>query len=220
MSKKPKTSRAKPISATMKVSFVPLKDGVEIAPYVVSGIAAGAGEGQMTSDRMIEVLGDVLSEAREETAKRLSFRRRKALKAEDLTIASVDLDPRSIGLPADAPSIRYTCNGIHPDDGGGWTDWASGHTEEEAIFHALWMMALNGEDHPPTDATDLDCFIGAMQDSKIDYIAPDPVTKTELAEAAARLLAEIGASSGDAYDEVRGMLDKLEVKVGDRAPRM
>ncbi|MGY3582307.1 hypothetical protein ACVIGB_000768 [Bradyrhizobium sp. USDA 4341] len=220
MSKKPKTSRPKPLSAAMKVSFVPLKDGVEIVPYVVSGIAAGAGEGRMTSDRMIEVLGDVIREAREETAKRLSFRRRKPLKAEDLTIAAVDLDPQSIGLPADAPPIRYKCNGIHPDDGGGWTDWASGLNEEEAQFHALWMMALNGEDYPPTDPDDLDGFIGAMQDSEIDYIAPDPVTKEELAEAAARLLVEVGASSGSAYDEVREMLDKLDIKVGDRALRM
>jgi hypothetical protein len=202
------------------VSFVPLKDGVEIAPYVVSGIAFGAGERQMTSDRMIEVLGDVLSEARAETAKRLSFRRRKPLKAEDLTIAAVDLDPRSVGLPADAPSVRYTCNGIHPDDGGGWTDWASGVTEEEAQFHALWMMALNGEAYPPTDPDDLEGFIGAMQDSAIDFIAPEPVTKGELAEAAARLLVEIGDSSGSAYDEVRRMLEKLDIKVGDRAPRV
>lgn len=218
MTKSQKKSRK--ISAAFSVSFAPHPTRGEIAPVVVSGFAPGAGETTMTAERMIDVLPDVLAKARKDAAELLSKGRRRATKESELTFAAVDLVPESIGLPANAERIRYFCNGIHPDDGGGWSDWALGITSHEAQMHALWLMALNGEDFPPSDPDELDSFIGAMQDSKIDYMAEEPVTKDELSSAAARLISEIGNSTGPAYDEVVQMLGKLDVTINRPTKRM
>jgi hypothetical protein len=220
MTKPASPKKSRKISAAFSVSFAPHPTRGEIAPVVVSGFAPGAGETTMTAERIIDVLPDVLARARKDAAELLSEGRRRAVKESELTFAAVDLVPESIGLPADVERVRYFCNGIHPDDGGGWSDWATGICLAEAEVHARWMMALNGEDFPPSDPDDLDSFIGAMQDSEIDYMAKDPVTKDELSAAAARLISGIGGSTGPAYDEIVQMLEKLDVSIDRPTKRM
>lgn len=214
MTKKPSLPKKRQkIVAAFCVSFAPHPSRGEIAPVVVSGFTPAAGETTMTAEQMIVVLPDVMARARKDAAERLSQGRRQAVNETELTFAAVDLVPESIGLRDDAERVRYTCNGIHPDDGGGWSDWASGITAEEAEFHARWMMALNGGDFPPSDPDNLNDFIAAMQDSTVDHMAAEPVTKGELSQAVARLISELGASTGPAYDEVVEMLGKLDVVI-------
>lgn len=195
----------------------------KIDPVIIEGVPLhDRGAVAITAEAMVAALDDVLAEARKDAASRhidyeatisavgdsgyLDHRDRLA---DQLIPAAVNLVPESIGLDADAPRVRYFVNGIHPDDGGGWSDWVHGICSEEARFHALWEMALDGRQLPE----DLDDHVGAMQDSTIDHCAPEPVTKSELAEAARDLLSEVGGTTGPAYDRVMNMLRELDVDI-------
>lgn len=84
----------------------------------------------------------------------------------------------------------------------------------------MWLIALKDRDYPEN----VEDHIDSMSDSEIDYCALEPVTKDELAAAAKDLLAEVGSSSGPAYDKVLSMLRLLEIDVSDldqaAAPRV
>jgi hypothetical protein len=104
---------------------------------------------------------------------------------------------------------RWRCNGAFPS-GDGWTGFVMAADEEEAKFQAKWQMALasNG------DTRKYDDFQILMDDCTVDYVGPEPVLVEELATAARDLLAEIGPSSGEAYERVADMLGKLGIETG------
>jgi hypothetical protein len=220
-------------SVDFKVTFADHPILGPIAPAFACNVGWQEGLKKLDAEHMVKALETVILWARRDVASRYinyeatiaeandsAYLERRDKLAEQFIPSAVDLVPESIGLPADAERVRYFMNGVHPDDGGGWSDWSYGIIPEEAVVHALWMMALNGEDLPE----DMEIHISNMMDAKIDYFHPERVKKDELAAAARDLVSEIGASSGPAYDKVVELLRVLDIDVSELetspAPRM
>ncbi|MGY3581867.1 hypothetical protein ACVIGB_000062 [Bradyrhizobium sp. USDA 4341] len=220
-------------SVDFKVTFADHPILGPIAPAFACNIGWQEGLKALDAENFVNVLETVINAARKDVASRYinyeatiaeagdsAYLNRLDKLSEQFIPSAVDLVPESIGLPADTERVRYFMNGIHPDDGGSWSDWSSGIIPEEAVMHALWKMALNGKELPE----DIELHVSNMIGSTIKNFQIERVKKDELASAARDLIAEIGASSGPAYDKVVEMLRLLEIDVSDlettAAPRM
>jgi hypothetical protein len=210
-------------SADFKVTFADHPILGPIAPAFACNIGWQEGLKALNADNLVNVLESVIKATRKDVASRYidyeatiaeagdsAYPDRLDRLAEQFMPSTVDLVPESIGLPADAERVRYFMKGTHPD-GSGWSGWSSGIIPEEAVVHALWVMALGNEKVPEN----LEVHIDSMVDSTIDHFEPEHIKKAELAAAARDLLAEVGTSSGPAYDKVVDMLRAFDIDVSE-----
>jgi hypothetical protein len=213
-------------TASFRISFAEHERFGRQADYVLEnfGIVKSDNFQGFRADQMVAALPQILRQACVKAAARhVSYEDMVAKGKNDS--AYLDLcdrlatgfRPTAVAPVRGMGSVRFRCNGIYLNgDGDGWTGLVEGCDEEEAKFQAKWQMALASAGDP----SKYEDFADIMDGCAIDHVAPEPVTTEEIAMAAAALLFEVGSSTGEAWDRVAALLDKLGMSADTPARKM
>jgi hypothetical protein len=204
----PTATPPNPILADFRVSFAPHREHGPVDDYVLQGHGILGELPDLTTESLVDALPEILRVACVKAAAR-KVDYDKLGDSEYLDLCDklgLEYKVTAIAFEGRGEAVRYKCNGSYPA-GGGWTDNVMAVDDEDAVFQAKWAMAANRS--VPT--TDYDGFAASMDECDIDFWAPEPVTLDEITGAAKDMIAEVGSSSGPAYDKVVEMLGKLGI---------